>query len=1474
MLGKITSLTIATILFCSIVYSQNNDSFFKVIPSLDNNLPEWTHLMYSEDPVVDIVVRLYHEYYKENSFEKNIHTQNFKFWLKSIEDKIGQDGRIRPVSTKAMRLKFESISSQKNSSSSLNTVWESAGPFETYNNNGSLETRPTQTNIFCLAVAPSNHDILFCGAATGGGIFKSLDHGLSWSLVTLDYPIVDANDIKIHPANSDIVYASQNQEVYQTIDGGLTWQLIFNAPDQVEQFYIHRTQPNIVFAATKDGLFKSIDDGVSWSNIFNERCWDIEPHPINPDIIYLSTHNSIAKKAEVYKSDDNGLTWTLKDNQWYVPTDMAFAEDYGCKIGVSPADPERLYAALIGNSKDGDQGWIGIYYSLNGGDTWVNSDGIDGGPYDAGNDVNTNWYYAGYSSGYHQGWYNFDLDVSHVNPDKLWIGTIWSCESGNRGANIEYIRGTRNLSMHADVQDIDVVGNEIWYTSDGGINYSTDEMQTVETRNYGISASTYWGFNQGWNEDVWVGGRYHNGNAIFHEGFGDGNTMFLGGAETSTGYVNPLDNSATHYSDITDKSVPSTLSASSSDIANLGMYPNESYFTLNSSEIEYHPNYANQLYLGRDNIFYGSLNGGGKFDALHSFPVGSRTLEFEISRENPDIIYCLVSNGGTCFLYKSVNGGDSFSVLPNIPASNRSKLDLTIDPYNSNNVWVISHHASNGQKVYNSLNGGSSWINRTTSVLDGHAILDVLYQAGTDDVVYVTTDFGVFYWDTISNDWIMYADGLPMLTRGLYLRPFYRDSKLRMASSRGIWQAPMAVNSQIMPEPMTSNQTVYCTRDTVLFEDHSIVDHDGVSWSWSFDPEPEFINSNNIRNPKVVFGEDGSFDVTITITHQSGTISKTIEGMVQVESQCLPDKVPGLSLECTEIGDYANIPDLNISQTNQFTISAWIKPDGVQNDYTGIVISDGTTAGFNFISGNTLAYHWPGGQWWWNSGLDVPLGEWSHVAMVAEPNSMTLYVNGQSSTQNILLTPVDIQTMKIGSYKGWESRNFKGEIDEVCLWNKSLNQDEIRELRHLTRTGNTPFTNELIAYYQFNFENEGYIMDKVGTKHGSLSGSASKNVSGAPVGDGSSSRMSVTAFGNYIFPTTGVDLTFSTGIIPNDAVVVSRINVLPNITPNSNQGPTNYWIINNYGNTTVGVINDITFYPESGASVGNLVDVSLYTRTENEDLNNWQEICHALDLTDGAYAFSSNCNISEFGQFFIQSNNANDIYAFDLELNLKVFLEGPLDVNTGLMNDNLRANDHLPLLEPYASFGHQYVSGGNENTSQAVLDTEGSNAIVDWIIVELRDTNDPLLVIQDQVALVQRDGDIVGVDGVSSLRFSQVEVPQVMLAIRHRNHFGFRTSDIYDKGQQYSLDFTNSSVQFYGTESLKDVNGIFVMYAGDANSDGQINAIDKNSYWRLENGVTFDYFNTKADFNMDGGINSVDKNLYWRPNNSKIEQLD
>ena len=65
--------------------------------------------------------------------------------------------------------------------------------------------------------------------------------------------------------------------------------------------------------------------------------------------------------------------------------------------------------------------------------------------------------------------------------------------------------------------------------------------------------------------------------------------------------------------------------------------------------------------------------------------------------------------------------------------------------------------------------------------------------------------------------------------------------------------------------------------------DHSIIDHEGCSWSWSIEPEPEYIENENIRNPKVVLGEIGSYDVSLTITKNGESYSKSIEDMIVAE---------------------------------------------------------------------------------------------------------------------------------------------------------------------------------------------------------------------------------------------------------------------------------------------------------------------------------------------------------------------------------------------------------------------------------------------------------------------------------------------------------------------------------------------------------------------------------------------------------------
>lgn len=225
-------------------------------------------------------------------------------------------------------------------------------------------------------------------------------------------------------------------------------------------------------------------------------------------------------------------------------------------------------------------------------------------------------------------------------------------------------------------------------------------------------------------------------------------------------------------------------------------------------------------------------------------------------------------------------------------------------------------------------------------------------------------------------------------------------------------------------------------------------------------------------------------------------------------------------------------------------------------------------------------------------------------------------------------------------------------------------------------------------------------------------------------------------------------------------------------------------------------------------------------------------------------------------------------------LSLKVFLQGPLDANTLLMNDNLRQNQSISLTSPYAYYNFLEINSGGETMASSAMAVIGNDAIVDWLLIELRDGNNPSIVIETKAALLQRDGDVVDLDGVSLPRFENIPIDQIFVAIRHRNHFGIQTASSFSTGEEISIDFTDPSVPLHGISPAINIASVRAMISGDANHDGQINPVDKNNFWRIENGVPFDYLNTKADFNLDGIVNPVDLNGYWRTNNSKIEQLD
>ena len=259
------------------------------------------------------------------------------------------------------------------------------------------------------------------------------------------------------------------------------------------------------------------------------------------------------------------------------------------------------------------------------------------------------------------------------------------------------------------------------------------------------------------------------------------------------------------------------------------------------------------------------------------------------------------------------------------------------------------------------------------------------------------------------------------------------------------------------------------------------------------------------------------------------------------------------------------------------------------------------------------------------------------------------------------------------------------------------------------------------------------------------------------------------------------------------------------------------------------------------------------------------------------------------GQFATQQVD-NFCVPAALRLGLKVFLEGPFNTGAQQMDDDLRAEGLLPVQEPYAALGFPQAGGQDASTFAGVFATTGADAIVDWVRVELRDANDPAIIVAAASGLLQRDGDVVDVDGVSA--FGVVALPgNYHVAVRHRNHLGVMTaSPMSLSSTPTAIDLTNASIPTWGTGALKLVNGTWMLWAGNVVDDGYVKYVgdfnDRDPLLLDIGGAiptnTVDgYFS--SDVNMDGTVQYTgsgnDRDLILNnvgsaiPTNTRDEQL-
>lgn len=1247
--------------------TQSWKTFFELPGSVP--VPQWVkHIDWNHPNIhqIDSALEAYgEEAQEEREEEGELNEEPYKEayirWRKSVDPFIQPDGSV-VIDPQWYQKQFPVASTALGGAAykpNGTASWSILGPQEMwYPNNGGKACY--LANIYCMAIASANSNILYAGTETGV-IFKSSDKGLNWKSVSDALPRASPTAIVVSPLDSNTVFAYAGA-LLKTTDGGVNWSIMSNyAGGSCNQLLINPITGRVI-AAGNSSVYYSDDTGVHWTLAAgstmgiisgNTSLYDIAFNPANPNTIYAVGRSAAPNYPIIMAvSHDGGNSFTN------VTSGLSGIYCTGARLAVTAADSNYVYCATLDTlapkvlkSRDGGNNWIVSVAST--------TTGLRGGSGTVGLDM---------SNG--QGYYDLVALAAPTDTNTLIVGSTSAYRSTDGGYNFSPLGGYNGpFALHPDMQWAAVSGNDAYIATDGGVNYSSDFFATTANwsiRNTGITGSDFWGFDQGWDQDIVVGGRYHNGDVTLYDKYGVGAGLRMGGGESPTGHVFHGTANTVGFDDIGTKLVPDVISGSISNavVANT-LWPGNDFYGKFSQKLVIDPRYGNVIYLTKDSSLWRSANKGASYTLVHNF--GNKAWRFVIARSNPAVMYLCATNG----IFKTTDTGATWSSL-SLPVGvtyQYYNTDITVNPLDENEVYFCMAQGAAANKVFKSTNGGTSWVNYTGTMLNNKAVAFIIYQGGTNGGVYAITNSGaakVYYRDNSMSDWIDFSNGLPQnfaASEGGLI--FYRDSKIRLAGNRGVWESSLYSTGTPVAQPMADKQLISCTRDTVNFMDYSMDDYANTACTWSF-PGAYYTSCTNCRTPKVLYPGPGTYNVSLTVVDSQGNSNtRTINNMIVFDSdKCIPDTVAGKSLLMNGSSTTVSLGNVPIN-SNTFSMSCWFRPYGNQSSFSQIlsharygVSGQGFGLGFTF-SGYTpnlkLCYTDSMVTYYNNSGLVADSTKWNFVVLTYSPTGVKIYLNGVAANANTnAMPPIDLSQspfyVNFDCNQGQGSR-YKGEIDEIKFYNYTLSQDEVRTKMHLIQEPAVAQSETgLLKYIQFNQYDAGNstVYDVVGGYNCAIPSSAFITSSTAPVATGVAFKIAnVNAGGHYSFTGTGIDLYLKNGATyPNGDLVGARLYTAPDQNPDTRPiVPANgYFILSNYGtNSNFTAPDSIQFrniyISASGYNPGNF---RLFKRSGVAYGPTW-----GTEL-DSAFAFYYNpsgsalvfkgTNVTSFSQFTIVNN--------------------------------------------------------------------------------------------------------------------------------------------------------------------------------------------------------------------------------------------
>ncbi|NND34439.1 MAG: glycosyl hydrolase, partial [Saprospiraceae bacterium] len=662
----------------------------------------------------------------------------------------------------------------------------------------SLGPAITSGRISDFAMHPDNPKIYYV-ATSSGGVWKTENAGTTYQPLFDTQGSYSIGCISLDPSNPNVVWVGSGENnnqrsvaygdgIYKSEDAGATWKNMgLKNSEHIGSIVIHPNHPNTIIVAAigplwssggDRGVYKTTDGGVTWKAVLeidehtgvNEVIMD----PRDPDILYASalqrrrhvfTYIGGGPGSAIYKSTDGGENWE-KASKGLPEVDLG-------RIGmtISPANPEIIYAIVEAADDKG-----GLYRST---------------------DRAVSWHKRGsYST---SGNYYQEIIADPANPDKLYAMDTWMKVSLDGGKNFENVgedaKHVDNHCMWIDPTDTDhfIVG------CDGGIYETWDHAKTwhfkanlpvVQFYKVAVDNTQPFYYIYGGTQDNFsLGGPSRS---LSSNGIANDEWFITHGGDGFESQVDPF-NPNIVYSQSQHGVLVRYDKLSGEE---LGIQPKpqegeDEYIWNWDAPLEVSRHVEGRLYFAANKVFRSDDRG-------YSWEVISEDLSRKINRNELEVmdrvwsIDAVMKNGSTSqfgavvafsespvnpdfliagsddgLVHITTNGGAGWTRIEIAGAPHMSYVNEVLASHHDEKVIYVAfnHHKYGDFKpyLYRSVDQGESWQEISNNLPDRGSIYAIEEDHLDPDLLFVGTEFGVFFSNDGGAEWKQLKSGVPTI---------------------------------------------------------------------------------------------------------------------------------------------------------------------------------------------------------------------------------------------------------------------------------------------------------------------------------------------------------------------------------------------------------------------------------------------------------------------------------------------------------------------------------------------------------------------------------------------------------------------------------------------------------------------------------------------------------------------------------------